>query len=284
MEARQGEMMKMINEMRGVKREASEELEESHVRTSRYRASQYPAPLPVDSYRPRYASVPRSMHPADQLRSRPIGRIPAITPHRYQQQPTNPPSVPHRPLRDMHSLKEVEDLLAAIRLKIRTEGLRHPFPRPEEIIRLHRDREQALQRRLEIDCARPAVSNAHKIQRDMMVSGKPAPLAPMGGNQGMPPTPIANQGSAPPRAMQGMSHPPPPMATSGAAKATTPVVVEIVSHFQLLKGRLEDLEGAFQPRGDKKGEAMAIGNELMGRARELMARTQMVAGVLVKKE
>ncbi|KAL8963898.1 MAG: hypothetical protein Q9183_004865, partial [Haloplaca sp. 2 TL-2023] len=168
MEARQGEMMKMINEMRGVKREASEELEESHVRTSRYRASLYPAPLPVDSYRPRYASVPRSMHRADQLRSRPIGRIPAITPHRYQQQPGNPPSVPHRPLRDIHSLKEVEDLLAVIKLKIRTEELRHPFPRPEEIIRLHRDREQALQRRLEIDCARPAVSNAHKIQRDMM--------------------------------------------------------------------------------------------------------------------
>ncbi|KAL8866962.1 MAG: hypothetical protein Q9174_005969 [Haloplaca sp. 1 TL-2023] len=291
MDARQGEIMKMINEMKGVKREASEELEESRVRTSRYRGSRYPSPQPVDSYRPRYGHSPRPINHPHPSRTHLI-RTRESTNGPYPQQSVNPPSLPHKRFRDMRTLREVEDVLAVINAKLRVEGVRYPYPRAEEIVHLHREREQALQRHIEIDCARPAVSQAHKMQREMLISGKSAPSAPtMAVNQGMAPPAAVSQGMHRPTAPQGMTPPSarqgtprPPTAPQGATNGRTPLVVGIMTHFKHLMGSLEHLEGAFQPHGNKKGEAAEIASELRGHATKLLVITQKTADVLIKKE
>ncbi|KAL8732832.1 MAG: hypothetical protein Q9181_003800 [Wetmoreana brouardii] len=177
----------------------------------------------------------------------------------------------YKPLREMTTLREVEDVLASLNRRINHE-VAHWGANTLEHARLVQEQNRVRQRRLEIDVARqaPRVSQVTQPQsaRDTHLETRENDTRAITANHLPKPKIEASTTKARP--------------SDARSEDQTEVMVDIVSLFGRITKRLGDLQKVFTPVKERKGAVTGLSIALLANAKELLAKTREVTGEMMK--
>lgn len=184
----------------------------------------------------------------------------------------------HKPLQQMRTLREVEDVLASLNQKSRMEAAKST-PDDGELRRLNLEKDMARQRRQEIDAER-LCARATQFQQSTQIHlrGPELPVVRQTFLKGQY-TPASSSPAQIHKPTQSVV----PFDRSTVATSSVPnpmeAMVGIVTQFNKLTASLGELEADLKPGIKRKGALEDFGSVLLTSAENLLAKTKEIVGV-----